>query len=73
VLFHGLDKDLDTWDGDFAQFHRERGGFFSWDAAGAAVGDVAGGIERAEVRTDGDVAFFELEANAGGFQRTAAD
>ena len=43
------------------------------DAAGAAVGDVAGRVERAEVRADRDVAFFEREADAGRFERAAAD
>ena len=43
------------------------------DAAGAAIGDVAGGVERAEVAADGDVAFVQLEADAGGFERAAAD
>ena len=31
------------------------------------------GVERAEVGADGDVALFELEADAGGFERAAAD
>ena len=47
--------------------------FFAGDAAGAAVGDVARGVERAEVRADGDVAFLQFKADAGGLERAAAD
>ena len=73
MLLHRLDEDLDAGDLHVAQLDRERRAFFGGDAAGAAVGDVAGGVERAEVGADGDVAFLEREADAGGFERTAAD
>ena len=43
------------------------------DPSGAAVGDVACGVERAEVAADGHVVGPELEADAGGLQRPAAD
>src|SRR5699024_10757385 len=51
----------------------ERCAFFGWDATGAAGGNVAFGVDGAEVCADGDVAIFELEADAGGFEGTAAD
>ena len=56
-----------------AELHRQRGTFFGRDAAGAAVGDVARRVERAEVAADGHVALFEMEADAGRLQRPAAD
>ena len=43
------------------------------DAAGAAIGDAARGVERAEVAADGHVVRAKLEADAGGLQRPAAD
>ena len=71
--FTGSTKTCDAGNLHLAELDGERGAFFAGDAAGAAVGDVAGGVERAEVGADGDVAVFELEADAGGFEGAAAD
>jgi hypothetical protein len=73
VFLHRFDEDLHVGDLHFAQLDRERRALFAGDAAGAAVANFAGGVERAEVRADGDVAFFELEADAGRFEGAAAD
>ena len=73
MFLHRFDEDFDAGDLDVAKPDRERRAFFGRDAAGAAVGDVALGVDRAEVGADGDVAVFELEADAGRFERAAAD
>ena len=73
MLLHRLDEHLDAGNLHFAELDRQRSALFGGDAAGAAVADVARGVERAEVAADGDVAFLQLEADAGGLERTAAD
>ena len=55
VLLDRLDEHLDAGDLHLAELDGQRGAFFAGDAAGAAVGDVAGGVERAEVAADGHV------------------
>lgn len=73
MLLHGFDEDFDSRDRNLAKPDGERRGFFAGDAARAAIGNVAVGIDRAKVGADGDVAFLQLETNAGGFKRAAAD
>ena len=73
VLLDRLDKDLDAGDFHFAQFDGQRGALLAGNAAGAAVGDVAGRIERDKIATHGNVLGPQLEAHAGRLQGPAAD
>ena len=73
VLLDRLDEHLDAGNLHLAELDGQRAALFAGDAAGAAVGDVAGGVERAEVAADGHVLRPQLEADAGGLQRPAAD
>ena len=56
MLLHRLDEHLDAGNLHLAELDGQRRAFFGGDAAGAAVGDVAGRVERAEVAADGHVA-----------------
>ena len=73
VFLYGANKNLDAGDFDGVQFVGQRVAFFAGDAAGAAIGDFAGGVEGAVVAADGDIVRAEFETDAGGFQRAAAD
>ena len=73
VLLDRLDKDLDAGDLHFAKFDGQRGALLAGNAAGAAVGDVAGRIERDKIATHGNVLGPQLEAHAGRLQGPAAD
>ena len=73
MLLHRLDEHLDAGNLHLAELHRQRCTLFGRDAAGAAVGDVAGRVERAEVGADRDVAFLQVEADAGRLECPAAD
>ena len=73
MLLDRLDEDLDAGDLHLAELDGQRGALLAGDAAGAAVGDVAGGVERAEIAADGHVVGSQLEAHAGGLQGAAAD
>ena len=69
----GSTENLDARNAHFAQLDGQRAALFAGDAAGPAVGDVAGRVERAEVAADGHVLRPHLEADAGGLQHPAAD
>ena len=73
MLFDRLDEDFDAGNFDLPQTNRQRSAFFAADAAGATVADLAGGIERAEIAARCHVVRSQLKADAGGFQRAAAD
>ena len=73
VFFYRFDEDLDTWDLHVAKADRDGRAFFGRNAASTAIGNVALGVDRAEVGADGDVAFLDFEADAGGFECAAAD
>lgn len=64
-----------TRGGDFhlAEPDGQRAAFLAGDASGAAVGNVALGVERAEIAADSHVHRSQLEADAGGLQGAAAD
>jgi hypothetical protein len=74
VLALGLEEELDPVELDLAdQELADGGGLLGGEAAGAAVGDGAVGVEGAEVDPGGHVAGLELEADAGRGQGAPAD
>ena len=73
MLLDRLDEHLDAGHFHLAELDGQRGALLGGDAAGAAVGDVAGGVEGAEIAADGHVLRPQLEAHAGGLQGPAAD
>src|SRR5205085_709915 len=62
VFLHVADKDFDAGNLDLIELLAERCGAVRIDAASTAVGDFAGGIERAEVAADGDVEITDRRA-----------
>ena len=64
MLAHRLDEDLDAGDLDRLQLLAHGDAAFGGRPAGAAVGDLALGVDGAEVAADGDVARADLEVDA---------
>ena len=75
MAFAGFDDDFGV--ADFFDFAGKQGaeflGDFGFDATGAAVGDDAFCVERAEIGAGGDVAGLKFEAQAEGFNDAASD
>ncbi len=73
MLFDRLDEHFDARNLDLPQAHGQRSALVAVDAAGATIGDVPLGVERAEVGADRHVVGPEFETNAGRFQGATAD
>ena len=73
VLADGLDERLHAVELDLLQLGAEFGATLGRDAAGAAVGDLAVGVDGAEVAARGDVGGLQVEVDAGGLEDAAAD
>ena len=68
MLLDRLDENLDAGNLHLPQPDGQRRALFAADAARAAVGDVAGGVERAKVAAGRHVVGRQLEADAGRLQ-----
>ena len=73
VLLDRLHERLHAGDLHGLEFFHDREALLRGDPAGAAIGDLAGGVEGAEVAAGGDVVGPEFEADAGGLEGAAAD
>ncbi len=73
VFLDLMDFCFDAGDLNIVENLDDRGCFFVRDAPGAPVGDVAFGVEAAQVAAGGDITGVDIHADSRGRERPAAD